>query len=81
MEAITSIGNYDHTKGGHIIFWGPGGKGVVELAPGHTIIFPARTKRYSFVAVAPNETRFLFCQWCNAGVLRWIEKGGRSDTE
>jgi hypothetical protein len=44
-------------------------------------LFPAGTKRYSFVPVAPHETRFLFRQYCNAGVLRWLEKGGQTDSE
>ncbi|KAJ7083933.1 hypothetical protein B0H15DRAFT_784575, partial [Mycena belliarum] len=79
MEAVTIIGNYDHTKRGQFVSWEDGK--IVQVRSGSTVLFPAGTKRYSFLAVAPNETRYLFRQYCNAGVLRWIEKGGRSDQE
>ncbi|KAJ6503117.1 hypothetical protein DFH09DRAFT_944194 [Mycena vulgaris] len=79
MEVITSIGKYAHEKRGHIIFWDE--HKVIELPSGTTVMFPAGTKRYSFVPVAADEERFLFRQFCHAGVLRWVEKGGKSDSE
>ncbi|KAJ7079707.1 hypothetical protein B0H15DRAFT_787799, partial [Mycena belliarum] len=79
MEVITSIGTYDYKKGGHIVFWDD--KKIFELRSGGTVMFPAASKRYSFLPVAPNEKRFLFRQFCNGGALRWVEKGGRSDSD
>jgi hypothetical protein len=79
MEAITVLGSWDPRKGGGIMFWHDGT--MLELIPGATVLFPAGTKNYSLVAIAPHETRYVFRQYCHAGVLRWIEKGGRSDTE
>ncbi|KAJ7462422.1 hypothetical protein FB451DRAFT_1026761 [Mycena latifolia] len=79
MEAITSFGNYDYKKGGQLVSWDD--KAVIEVPPGATVLLPTGTKRYSFMAVAPSERRYLFRQYCNAGALRWVEKGGRSDRE
>ncbi|KAJ7693958.1 hypothetical protein B0H17DRAFT_932423 [Mycena rosella] len=79
MEVITSIGTYLHKERGHIIFWED--DKVIELPSGASVMFPAGTKRYSFIPMAANEERFLIRQFCHAGVLRWGEKGGRSDSE
>lgn len=79
MEAITVLGSYDHQKGGHIVF--SDDDAMVELPVGATVLFPAGTKRYNFAAVGKNEQRFLFRQFCSAGVFRWIDKGGRSDND
>lgn len=79
MEAITVLGSWDPRKGGGIMLWHDGA--MLELIPGATVLFPAGSKNYSLVAVGPHETRYVFRQYCHAGVLRWIEKAGRSDTE
>ncbi|KAJ7177590.1 hypothetical protein C8R46DRAFT_888291, partial [Mycena filopes] len=79
FEAITSFGTYDSAERGGLILWEDGR--VFPLKSGWTFVFPSGTKRYSFVPVAPNETRVLFRQFCNAGALRWAEKGGRSDSQ
>ncbi|KAJ7117333.1 hypothetical protein C8R43DRAFT_1137629 [Mycena crocata] len=79
MEAITSLGFYNHKKGGQCEMWDD--EAIIELAPGATIVFPAGTKRFSFMPVGKHETRYLFRQFCHAGVFRWFDKGGRSDAE
>ncbi|KAJ7669896.1 hypothetical protein DFH06DRAFT_981427, partial [Mycena polygramma] len=79
MEAVTVVGSWDHEKGGGILL--PEHQGMLQLKPGATILFPAGTKRFTFVAVGPHEKRYFFRQYCHAGVLRWVQKGGRSDTE
>ncbi|KAJ7834494.1 hypothetical protein B0H13DRAFT_2426875 [Mycena leptocephala] len=35
----------------------------------------------SVIQLKPGATRYFFRQYCHSGVLRWVEKGGRSDTE
>ncbi|KAJ7801670.1 hypothetical protein B0H14DRAFT_2386217 [Mycena olivaceomarginata] len=79
MEAVTSFGSYDHTQGGHIVF--ADDHGMFEMPVGTTVLFPAGTKRYTFAAVGKNEHRYLFRQFCSAGVLRWVDKGGRTDLQ
>jgi hypothetical protein len=79
MEAFTSLGSYDHMQGGHLVCWDD--NIMFELRPGATILIPAGSKQFSFVSVAPHETRFLFRQYCSAAVFRWIDKRGYADTE
>ncbi|KAJ7138905.1 hypothetical protein C8R46DRAFT_921768 [Mycena filopes] len=79
MEAITVLGHWNHKKGGGV--WLSGDDSVLELIPGATFIVPTGSKAYSMVGVGPGERQYLFRQFCNAGVLRWVEKVGRSDTE
>ncbi|KAJ7115651.1 hypothetical protein C8R43DRAFT_1138108 [Mycena crocata] len=78
LEAICSVGQYDYNTGGFCHFWDD--EGMIEVPPGTTILFPAG-KRYSFMPVGKGEKRYLFRQFCNAGVVRWIEKDGMSDSE
>ncbi|KAJ7823662.1 hypothetical protein B0H13DRAFT_1654926 [Mycena leptocephala] len=79
LEAFTTCGAYDWTERGGIVFWDD--DRVIPLRPGTTVVFPAGTKRFSFVPVAPHEKQFIFRQYSNMGAFRWIEKGGRSDSE
>ncbi|KAJ7169368.1 hypothetical protein C8R43DRAFT_876436 [Mycena crocata] len=78
LEAVCVIGEYNFKKGGHCHFWDD--EGMIEVPPGSTILFPAG-KRYSFLPVGKHEKRYLFRQFCNAGVVRWVEKDGMSDSE
>ncbi|KAJ7078531.1 hypothetical protein C8R43DRAFT_910356, partial [Mycena crocata] len=79
MEVFTVRGDSAWEKRGGIIMWDDGK--YIPLRPGTTVIFPVGTKRFSFVPVAPHETRFIFRQYGHAGVMRWVEKGGRSDMQ
>lgn len=78
FEAITVGGSYDWRVRGGIIFWDD--DRVFPLRPGSTVLFPAGTKRFSFVPVAQHETWYTIRQFCHASALRWVEKGGRSDS-
>jgi hypothetical protein len=79
LEAVTSFGHYDWRERGGFVSWDD--NRVIPLRPGATVVFPAGTKKFSFLPVAPNETCFLFRQYCHAGALRWVGKDGRSDSE
>ncbi|KAJ7044908.1 hypothetical protein C8F04DRAFT_1250151 [Mycena alexandri] len=78
FEAITSCGDYDWKQRGGLILWDD--DRIIPLRPGATVIFPGGTKRYSFIPVAPHETRYIFRQYCHASALRFVEKG-RCDTD
>ncbi|KAJ7666202.1 hypothetical protein DFH06DRAFT_925247, partial [Mycena polygramma] len=69
LEAITSCGTYDWEERRGIILWDD--DRVIPMPPGTTVVFPAGAKQYSFVPVAPHESRYLFRQYCHAGALRW----------
>ncbi|KAJ7093759.1 hypothetical protein C8R44DRAFT_645818 [Mycena epipterygia] len=77
LEVLTSCGTYDSILRGHIVF--PEDHTVIPLRPGATIVFPAGTKRYFFIPVAADETRFLLRQFVHGGVMRWLVKDLRSD--
>ncbi|KAJ7472810.1 hypothetical protein FB451DRAFT_1036210 [Mycena latifolia] len=79
FEVITTVGTYAWEERGGIIFWDD--DALIPLRPGATVLFPAGTKCYSFVPVAPHESRFLFRQYCHRGALRWVKKGCCSDAE
>ncbi|KAJ7454345.1 hypothetical protein B0H11DRAFT_2245001 [Mycena galericulata] len=74
IEVITSLGDYE---GGGVVF--AEDERVIPLPPGSTVAFPSGSKRYTFEAIAPHETRILIRQFCHAGILRWVDKGGRAD--
>jgi hypothetical protein len=73
--AIFACGNYDATRGGHLILFNL--KMVVEFPPGSTILVPSGTIRHGNVAIQPNETRQSFTQYCPGGLLRWVAYGFR----
>ncbi|KAJ7789263.1 hypothetical protein B0H14DRAFT_2397638 [Mycena olivaceomarginata] len=79
MEAVTALGAYDHTKGGHVISWD--NHALIELPAGTTVLVPAEAKCMSFAPVGPNETRYLLRQFCYASVFRWVHNRGHSDRE
>ncbi|KAJ7511172.1 hypothetical protein B0H11DRAFT_1700528 [Mycena galericulata] len=79
FEAIIVLGSYDWKERGGLVLWH--NETVIPLRPGGGALFPAGTMRYSFVPVAAHERQYLFRQYCHASVLRWVDKGFRSDTE
>ncbi|KAK7031675.1 hypothetical protein R3P38DRAFT_2521990 [Favolaschia claudopus] len=75
---LTTFGNYDPSRGGHIILWDLGW--VLTFAPGDSILIPPGLIRYSFVAIQPGETRYSMLQWAGSGIRRFFENGERDDT-
>jgi len=67
--AITSLGYYDHTKGGHIVFWEL--NLAVEFPPWATIFIPSASLKHSNTAVGPTEQRSSITQYNSAGLFRW----------
>ncbi|KAJ7633684.1 hypothetical protein DFH06DRAFT_1337169 [Mycena polygramma] len=78
-ELLTFFGSWDSKKGGGILFSDE--EGLVELVPGATVAFLAGAKSYTLMPIAAHETWYIFRQYCHASVLRWVQKGGRSDVE
>lgn len=73
MCAITALGNFDHTLGGHLILWDL--KLVIEFPAGATILLPSATLRHSNIAVQDGETRYSFSQYAAGGLFRWVDQG------
>ncbi|KAJ7164128.1 hypothetical protein C8R46DRAFT_1036067 [Mycena filopes] len=77
--AITALGDYDYTKGGHLILWDC--KLILEFPPGTTILIPSAAIFHSNIGIGPNEHRYSFTQYTAGGIFRWIEHGFRSEEE
>ncbi|KAF8969306.1 hypothetical protein BDZ97DRAFT_1915275 [Flammula alnicola] len=68
---ITAMGNFDPTKGGHLILWEL--KLVIEFPPGSVIAIPSATITHSNTPVAPGEIRTSFTQYCPGPLFRYID--------
>lgn len=74
--ALTALGNYDYTKGGHLILYDI--KLIIEFPPGATILLPSASFRHGNTPVARGESRFSMAQYCSGGLLRWVACGFRT---
>jgi hypothetical protein len=77
--AVTSIGDFDPTKSGHLVLWEL--KMVIEFPPGSTILIPSACVNHSNVDIGENETRMSFTQYAAGSLFRWVEYGFRSESE
>lgn len=71
--AVTALGEFDYTKGGHLVLWEA--QLVLEFPPGTTVLLPSAIVSHSNVAVASHEQRFSFTQYSAGGLFRWAENG------
>lgn len=74
--AITALGRFDATKGGHIILWEP--KLVIEFPRGSTILIPSATITHSNIPVQEGDARTSFTQYCPGGIFRYVDNGFRT---
>ncbi len=77
--AITALGRFDHTLGGHLILWEA--KLVVEFPAGSTYLIPSSCLTHSNTATQPGEWRASFTQYTAGGVFRWVENGFYTDRD
>ncbi|KAI0755738.1 hypothetical protein C8Q74DRAFT_1175577, partial [Fomes fomentarius] len=70
---IIALGEYDYTKGGHLVLWDL--KLVIEFPPGSLIFIPSAILRHSNTTVGDNERRRSFTQFSAGGLFRWVECG------
>ena len=71
--AITAIGDFNPSKGGHLVLWDC--KLVIEFPPGSTILILSAVLTHSNAKVASHETRFSFSQYSAGGLFRWVDHG------
>lgn len=84
--SVTSLGNYDPTKGGHLILWDL--NLAIEFPPYSTIFFPSALLRHSNTEIQEGERRSSITQYNSSGLFRWVafnnslkegrEKSGKS---
>ncbi|KAJ7703822.1 hypothetical protein B0H16DRAFT_1668372 [Mycena metata] len=77
--AVTALGDYDYTKGGHLILWDC--KIILEFPPGCTILLPSVAIFHSNIPMGPNECRYYFTQYTSGGIFQWIEHGFQSEED
>ncbi|KAF8054678.1 hypothetical protein FPV67DRAFT_1439646, partial [Lyophyllum atratum] len=73
MCALTAGGNYDPTKGGHLILFDLGW--VIEFPPGSTILIPSSILRHGNCLIQDGERRVSISQYCAGGLFRWVKYG------
>ncbi|KAF8209733.1 hypothetical protein K438DRAFT_1571420 [Mycena galopus ATCC 62051] len=69
--AVQALGNFDATKGGHLVLWDL--KLVVEFPAGALILLPSATIAHSNVPVQPGEERASFTQFSAGGIFRYVD--------
>jgi len=68
--AVTSLGTYDHTEGGHLVLWDL--NIAVQFPPHSTIFIPSAIIRHSNTAILPEERRSSITQYNSEGLFRWV---------
>lgn len=71
--AITSLGDFDPTKGGHLILRTLGI--MIEFPPGCTILFPSAVIQHSNTSTQPGETRMSITQYVSGFLMQYIAYG------
>ncbi|KAL0572706.1 hypothetical protein V5O48_009257 [Marasmius crinis-equi] len=71
--AITAFGNYDWTKGGHLVLFDL--KLVIEFPPRTTIFIPSSVLCHANTTIQPEEERYSVVMFSAGGLFRWVEQG------
>ncbi|KAF8882383.1 hypothetical protein CPB84DRAFT_1686703, partial [Gymnopilus junonius] len=69
--AITALGKFNPTKGGHLVLWQC--KLVIEFPAGSTIFIPSAIIHHSNIAVTQGETRYSVTQYAASGLFCWVD--------
>lgn len=69
--AITALGEFDPTQGGHLVIWPL--KLVIEFPHASTILVPSATFAHSNVAVPAEQSRISFTQYAPGGLFRYVD--------
>ncbi|KJA13563.1 hypothetical protein HYPSUDRAFT_151474, partial [Hypholoma sublateritium FD-334 SS-4] len=75
--SITALGDFDPTKGGHLVLWDL--KLVIEFPPGSTILIPSAAISHLNTPICPGESRSSFTQYTAGGLFRWVAHGFQND--
>lgn len=74
--ALTALGAYDHTQGGHLILFGL--KLAIQFPAGSTVLIPSGCMDHGNTPIGESETRLSIAQYAAGGLLRWVAYGFRS---
>ncbi|KAI0368254.1 hypothetical protein BV20DRAFT_948588, partial [Pilatotrama ljubarskyi] len=76
--AITALGRFDPTEGGHLLLWDL--NLMIEFPPGALVLIPSAILRHSNTTIKPHERRYSFTQYSAGGLFRWVECGFKSQS-
>ncbi|KAF6743218.1 hypothetical protein DFP72DRAFT_828408, partial [Ephemerocybe angulata] len=68
--ALTPLGNFDYTRGGHLILFEL--KLVLEFPAGSTGLVPSSALRHGNTGIQPGEDRLSIAQYGAGGLFRWV---------
>ncbi|KAF7799733.1 hypothetical protein EIP86_010975 [Pleurotus ostreatoroseus] len=74
---ILANGDYDPTRGGHLVLWELGL--VIEFPPGSSVLIPSAVIAHGNVAIQPGEVRTSMTQYAAGGLFRWVEYGFKTE--
>jgi hypothetical protein len=74
---ITALGDFDASKGGHLVLWDLGL--ILEFPAGACVCLPSALITHSNIPTKANERRMSFTQYCPGEIFRHIENGFRTD--
>ena len=74
--AVTALGDFDHTQGGHLVLWDL--CMVIEFPRGSTIFIPSALITHSNLPIQPGECRMSFTQYTASGMFHWVAHGYRT---
>ncbi|KAL0565649.1 hypothetical protein V5O48_016372 [Marasmius crinis-equi] len=74
--AVTALGDFDASLGGHLVLWDLGL--VIRFPAGSTILLPSATIAHSNIPIRDGETRTSFTQYSAGCLFRWVDCGGRN---
>jgi len=77
--SISSLGDFDPEKGGHLVLWDL--RLVVQFPPGSSITIPSAMVRHSNVPISSGETRYSIAQYSASGLFRWVDNGFMKDSD
>lgn len=77
--AVTALGAYDPSKGGHIVFKEL--RLVVAFPPGSTVLLPSAILTHSNTAVGEDETRYSFTQYAAGSLFSYVQNGMKSNKD
>ena len=79
MCAIQPLGNFDYTRGGHIILWELGL--IIEFPPYYLLLIPSALITHSNTPIAKGETQVSIAHWCPGGLIRYVDNRFRTEDQ
>ncbi len=76
---VRACGNFDPTKGGHLILWDL--RLVIEFPPGSVIFLPSALIRHSNVAIRSHETRYSITLYTPGHLFHYVDNGFKTDKQ